>query len=149
MVSFDITNLFIPIQETLQLLNNIIYDHMQDIQDTSNMMRLMNLCMDQHDCRLNERIYSMTDGVPMGSPLSCIMADVFMNELEYKIMNNDRFTNNILLSNLYVDDVLVIWKNTPDSCICTASSILFTQRFTSRRVKKITAASTCLTLHLS
>lgn len=120
MVSFDVTNLFtnIPVQETLQLLSGIISDHVQDTEDTTNMMKLISLCMDQNYCKFNEKFYSMTDGVPMGSPLSCVIADVFMNELEHKIiMNSDRYADNILMWNRYVDDVLVIWKNTPDNSI--------------------------------
>ena len=46
----------------------------------------------------------------MGSPLSPLMADIFLDELENRIFNLSKFKNNIQFWYRYVDDVLCLWK---------------------------------------
>ena len=46
----------------------------------------------------------------MGSPLSPLMADIFLDELENRIFNLSKFKYNIQFWYRYVDDVLCLWK---------------------------------------
>ena len=54
----------------------------------------------------------MEDGLPMGSPLSAIMAEIIMNNLETKINREPEHMCNIVLWRRYVDDVFAIWDST-------------------------------------
>ena len=48
----------------------------------------------------------------MGSPLSPILAEIYMNNLENNIVENSKHKHNIKLWVRYVDDILIIWTGT-------------------------------------
>ena len=48
----------------------------------------------------------------MGSPLSPILAEIYMNNFENEILNNSKYKNNIKIWKRYVDDILLIWSGT-------------------------------------
>ena len=54
----------------------------------------------------------MTDGVPMGSPLSGLIAEIFMSNFEEIFFNHKYhfFTKHIISYHRYVDDILIIHK---------------------------------------
>ena len=53
----------------------------------------------------NNKFYNQIDGVPMGSPLAPVLADIFMDFYESKWINEYNLTNlNFILR--YIDDIL-------------------------------------------
>ena len=48
----------------------------------------------------------------MGSPLSPILAEIFMNDMENKILKGSKFGNSIKYWARYVDDILMVWTGT-------------------------------------
>ena len=84
LASFDITNLYtnVPIKETLitleQLLklNNIPETHINEI------INLTKFITDQNYFTHNNMFYTQTDGLPMGSPISGILAEIFVHTIE-------------------------------------------------------------------
>lgn len=48
----------------------------------------------------------------MGSPLSTVPADIYMNSFENQIINKSKRKNNIKLWQRYMDDILLIWSGT-------------------------------------
>ena len=54
----------------------------------------------------------MGDGLPMGSLLSAIMAEIYMNNLETQINQNPEHRNSILLWRRYVDAIFAVWDST-------------------------------------
>ncbi|XP_071050953.1 HEAT repeat-containing protein 1 homolog [Onthophagus taurus] len=109
-LSFDITNLYtnIPITEALLLAKELIKDKFNDT-NTEHIYNFLKLCTEQNFCQFDCKIYEYKKGLPMGSPLSGLLSDIFLNNLEKEILNTNN--PNILLWRRYVDDVLIIWNN--------------------------------------
>ena len=60
---------------------------------------------------IRDRIYTQTDGLPMGSPISGILTEIFIHNIEEKhILNNNKYTNKIIYWYRYVDDILLLYK---------------------------------------
>ncbi len=71
------------------------------------------LCMDQNYFTFDNKFYRQTSGLPMGSPLSPLLADIFMDSLEQTIfLSNHSLFRNITYWHRYVDDILVLWTGT-------------------------------------
>ncbi|XP_046749843.1 uncharacterized protein LOC124413359 [Diprion similis] len=68
------------------------------------MLTALNICFDASIFKFNDSIYSQTFGLPMGSPLSPILADIVMDELESCCIKKLPFTLPIYYR--YVDDIL-------------------------------------------
>lgn len=60
----------------------------------------------------NHTFYFQNSGLPMGSPLSPLLADIFMNHLESKILSDVKSTKHILFWYRYVDDIIVAFQGT-------------------------------------
>ena len=70
--------------------------------------------MQQNYFSFNNKFFKQQDGLPMGSPLSPLLADIFMDNFESNLLNNKKIS---LISNIkfwyrYVDDVLCFWCGT-------------------------------------
>ena len=127
MISFDVTSLFtkIPLSYTINLILNKLYgpEHTcpQFIKDTSDWC---SKCLDRHDMNqllvtatsdthfsFNNQYYVQTNGVAMGSPLAPVFADIFMIDLENKLMKKLKKAG-LLCYKRYVDDTFaIIHKN--------------------------------------
>lgn len=98
LVSFDVCSLFpsVPINRCKNVISDIIWRSCinpvikKDLEDS------MFMCMDQNYFRFNSQIYIQNDGLTMGSPLSPLLADIFMNNIEKLIFMDKNKCNNIL-----------------------------------------------------
>ena len=68
----------------------------------------LNIITKQNYFTHNNTFYTQNDGLPMGSPISSILAEVFLQHLEKtKIFtNNDRHSHKILYWHRYVDIIV-------------------------------------------
>jgi uncharacterized protein (UPF0335 family) len=107
LVSFDVVSLFtnIPVQEAIDIINNKL-DLPDDIID------LISHCLNNTFFQYEGQIYKQTKGTPMGSPLSPVVANIFMIELEERAILNAEFKPDMWLR--YVDDTFIIWKHGHD-----------------------------------
>ncbi|XP_023239966.1 uncharacterized protein LOC111638474 [Centruroides sculpturatus] len=55
------------------------------------------------------KIFKQLKGVPMGSPMSGLLCELVVRKMEHSTIIN--FNEDIILYKIYVDDVLIIWKN--------------------------------------
>ena len=101
LVSFDVVSLYtcIPIKEALE----VIY-HLTD-PDTA---RLVEICLTSIFSYFEGESFQYTCGVAMGLPLSPIVANIFMEDLESKALASTRLLPK--LWKRYVDDTNVIWS---------------------------------------
>lgn len=116
MVSFDVSNLYtnVPIKETLKLVED--YMNKTDLSEKhkTGLINILDVCLQQNFFQFNGEVFKMEQGLPMGSQLSPLLSNIFMDDIENKIFNNLNINRNkIIFWKRYVDDVLCIWKGTP------------------------------------
>jgi hypothetical protein len=111
LVSFDIVNLFpsIPIPDLKSILKKLLHVHVPSPLEISELSQLIDISLDQNYFRFNNSFYIQKSGLPMGSPLSPLLADIFLNELENRIFSVSKFRNNVQFWYRYVDDVVCLW----------------------------------------
>nr|XP_022910425.1 uncharacterized protein LOC111421491 [Onthophagus taurus] len=71
---------------------------------------MIKLCTELNFCQFEDGLYKYNDALPMGSPLSGLLADFFIDKLETSFLQPDNEYNKyILFWKRYVDDILIIW----------------------------------------
>ena len=71
------------------------------------MRELLNLCTNGVPFTFNDKMYTQVDGVMMGSPLGALFANIFMSELESKLVPK---LKNLKEWTRYVDDTFAFIK---------------------------------------
>ncbi|XP_049940670.1 uncharacterized protein LOC126416829 [Schistocerca serialis cubense] len=113
LISFDIENMYtsIPITETIEIIEQNLSSHSNlttdAIKEITDMLRLTT---EQNYFQFEEEYYLQTDGLPMGSPISGTLANIFISHLENQIF--DKITTNesfkIIYWYRYVDDIICL-----------------------------------------
>ncbi|XP_052746613.1 uncharacterized protein LOC128199716 [Bicyclus anynana] len=97
------------VNETLDILNKLLEINKTHPSEMAELIELTHICMEQNYFRFNNDYYQQNEGLAMGSPLSPLMADIFMDDFENKnIVKN----NHILYYYRYVDDIIICWTGT-------------------------------------
>lgn len=116
LVSFDVTNLFtnIPPKECLQLIRSILDKNATiPILEKEELYDLFQCCLNQNYFKFNNNFYTSENSLSMGSSLSPLLADIFMDNFEDTIFNsNNSLLKHILYWKRYVDDILCLWTGT-------------------------------------
>ena len=116
LISFDIVDLYtnIPVAETLRILRtNLINTNKLDINNINELMHILELVLDQNYFTHNNQIFRQQNGLAMGSPLSGLLADIYLNNFENSfILTDNKHKNNIIFYGRYVDDTFLIYKDT-------------------------------------
>jgi hypothetical protein len=81
---------------------------------------LVNVTINQNYFKINHTYWKQEDGTPMGSPISSILGEIFLQKLERKFYTNIKENRHIRFFARYIDDVLIIY----DSATTTAESFL-------------------------
>ena len=89
LVSYDVTSLFtnIPLQETIDIAINPIFNHNLNLNITKKELKKRFLFATSHTHFFNGKFYNKIDGVAMGSPLAPVLANIFMGFYESKWLN--------------------------------------------------------------
>ncbi|MCY6488407.1 reverse transcriptase domain-containing protein, partial [Actinobacillus pleuropneumoniae] len=74
-----------------------------------NTARLVEICLTSTFFSFEGELFEQTCGVAMGSPLSPVVANLFMEDFESKALNSARLLPK--LWKRYVDDTNVIWSH--------------------------------------
>ena len=112
MASFDVVSLLtrIPVDEALQVISRRLQ---QDKDRTSipiaDICALVDLCLKSTYFQFGESFYEQVEGAGMGSPLSPIVANIFMEDFETRAL--DTSPKKSKMWHRYVDDVFIIWTN--------------------------------------
>ncbi|XP_046382357.1 uncharacterized protein LOC124153305 [Ischnura elegans] len=106
LVSLDVVSLFtrVPLQDTLKLLADK-FDH----RTVKLFLRTLTSTYFQY----RGEFYEQADGVAMGSPLSPVIANFFMEHLEEKALNSAPLRPKVFFR--YVDDTFLIWPHGRES----------------------------------
>jgi hypothetical protein len=102
MVSFDVISLFtkVPIDESLDLLGRLFDE---------NILALFRHVLNSTYFIFGGQFYEQMDGVAMGSPLSLVIADFFMEDFEKKALQSAPHRPTCWFQ--YVDDTFVVWPH--------------------------------------
>jgi len=108
LVSFDVSSMFtnIPREDCIIVVKNIL-DETKLLPILKNeYLDLLKLCTSANYFTFSNKIYSQTDGLQMGDPLSPLLANLFMDHFEQLLSQSELFKKHITFWYRYVDDVL-------------------------------------------
>ena len=106
MVSFDVVSLFtkVPVEDSLSFLSHHF---------TEDILAFFKLVLTSTYFCFDGQYFKQTDGVAMGSPISPVIANFFMEDLEEKALNQATLKPTCWYR--YVDDTFVIWPHGKDN----------------------------------
>ena len=114
LASLDIVSLYtnVPVKQTIDILNNnLLTTKKLDTQKIQELILLLKTVLQQNYFTFDDGYYFQRDGLAMGSPLSGILADIYLNYYENNFFfNNNTFANNIIYYGRYVDDTFLIFN---------------------------------------
>jgi hypothetical protein len=115
LISVDIVNLFtnVPPVEAVQITIDLLNTAGAPKNVVKELSLLLNITINQNYFLFNNRFYQQTEGLAMGSPLSPLLAEIFLDHYENKLFNSGHnLLNNIIYWYRYVDDILILWNGT-------------------------------------
>lgn len=116
LVSFDVTNMYsnIPIAETIKITQELLIINKIDSKKIDEAINLLNIITNQNYFQHENLFYNQKDGLPMGSPLSGTLANIYLNYFEktFIMSNENKYQHNILYWYRYVDDILLLFDGT-------------------------------------
>jgi len=118
LVSFDVESLFtnVPVPETLKIIESRL-ENDESLKERTKLpvnviMELLELCTQCNYFELEKKLYRQDEGMAMGSPLSPIFANIFMEEFEQKALSSAELKPKIWWR--YVDDTFVVFPHGDD-----------------------------------
>jgi len=113
MASFDVENLYtnVPVKFTLELVKRNLTDNSGlDSETISEIMKLLTIVCEQNYFYFNGKYYLQEEGLAMGSPLSSILSEIYLNHIENEHIFSDRnkWRDKIIFYKRYVDDTWAI-----------------------------------------
>ena len=115
MISFDVVSLFtnVPIDEALHVIKDKLTEDDTLFERTGipidSIMELLTLCLKTTAFQLDDQFFKQTEGIAMGSPLSPIVANIYMEYFEQMALNS--FPLAPLTWLRYVDDTWLLWDH--------------------------------------
>lgn len=111
LISLDVESLFsnVPYKECLDHISDFMDRKHLHPEEKCQLLNLTSLCMQQNYFMFDNTFYQQKEGLAMGSPLSPLMADIFMDKFECQYIIGER---HILYYYRYVDDVIICWTGT-------------------------------------
>ena len=112
MISFDVASLFtsVPLDFTIELILKKVYNEklITTKLKREELKTLLELCTKEMHFSFDGNIYRQVNGVTMGSPLGPVIANIFMVELEKKVIPT--INDKVSLWYRYVDDTFTFVK---------------------------------------
>jgi len=111
LITFDIKDLYvnIPIQETINIAQERMTKN-NDPQKTQRIIKLLKVILRQNYFTFQEQIFQPTQGVAMGSPISGLVLEIFLQHEEIHI-KHILDSKKIAYYARYVDDILIIYDS--------------------------------------
>ena len=110
--SYDVTDLFtmVPVEPALDIIKGLLEQDStlqeRTVLPVKDTILLLGFCLHNTYSSFHGQFYEQVEGVAMRSPVSLIMANLFMEHLEQKALGTA--TNPLRLWLRYVDDTFVI-----------------------------------------
>lgn len=121
LISFDIVNLYsnVCIKETLNIIKHILQEEIQDNTDIENILHMIETITNNNFCTFNNKVYSINEGLPMGSPISGLLANIYIDYIENQYILNDKnpYFKKLRIWKRYMDDIICIWDGESEDLI--------------------------------
>ena len=116
-ISLDIKDMYsnIPINETIEIIRKQLNILDKDPQFSNQLIKLLDTTLKQNYFSYNNNIYIQQDGLPMGSPLSPIISEIFLQDIELQHIEKIKQQFNLQYYGRYVDDVFIVYDNHIDN----------------------------------
>lgn len=101
----------IPIDETLKIIEEQLSLLNNNEHESKEIILLLNNTLKQNYFQFNNNYYLQTDGLPMGSPLSSLISEIFLQHIENQFIEEIKTQFNILFYGRFVDDIIVIYDD--------------------------------------
>jgi hypothetical protein len=113
MITFDMKDLYfnILIDETIQYLKTKLLEN-NDRKTTHQITALLKAVLSQNYFTFQHKIYQPEQGIAMGSTISRLIAEIFLQQFEDSHIGHILDTKNIANYTRYVDDILIIYDTT-------------------------------------
>ncbi len=119
LVSFDVSSLFtrVPVEEVLLIVEKCLTElralencPLDEITSISNVgiMKLLRHVLSECYFSWDGILYQQTSGLPMGSRLSPILANLYMEHLEHSVLCATSAKPKMFFR--YVDDIIIVWN---------------------------------------
>ena len=113
MVSFDVKSLFtsVPIDLAVNCVKNAIENNPDLLREktklsSDDIIDLLKICIHSVTFQWNEKCYKQRHGIPMGSPISVVLAELTMQQIETNMLHSQTDKPKIWIR--YLDDVFTI-----------------------------------------
>lgn len=115
MASLDIVNLYtnIPVLRTLEITKDNLLAHSELSANAINeLIHLLRITLAQNYFTFNGKFYLQEEGLAMGSPLSSILSEIYLNDFENTniFSESNKFASKIIFYKRYVDDTIVFFN---------------------------------------
>ena len=105
----------IPLQETIDIAINLIFNHNPNLDITKKELKKPFLfATSQTHFSFDSKFYNQIDGVAMGSPLALVLANILMGFYESMWLNEYNLNKPTFYSR-YLDDILAAFHKEQDS----------------------------------
>ena len=83
-------------------------------------VNLLKICLETHFKILDGRIFTQTDGTPIGKSILGPLADIYMDwfDSEYIYSNSNEFRDNIKIWKRSRDDIYILWNGGEEALNC-------------------------------
>ena len=118
MVSLDVMSLFtkVPTDETLAVVRDKLSADLLLEEHTcipiDNLMEMLTFCAETTYFGMGSDIYQQEEGLAMGSPLSPVLANLYMEYFEEMALGSTSLKPSMWLR--YVDDTFILWPHQED-----------------------------------
>jgi hypothetical protein len=111
MITFDIKDLYVNIltKEMLIITKTLLSVH-NDEHIPKQILTVLEFILQQNYYSFQNNIYQPKKGVSMGSPISGIVAEIFLQYLENTHTKQIQEAKGIVFYTRYVDDILIIYN---------------------------------------
>lgn len=112
-MSIDCINMYtnIPVKDTIKIVKTKLIENNVSLNEVKEVTKLLKLVLGQNYFKFNNKVYTQKEGLAMGSPLSGLLANIFINNIEKAIVRNVNDIDNEATWNRYVDDVLISYNS--------------------------------------
>ena len=118
LTSFDITNMYtnIPISETIDIIKENLTKTNTSTEQINEIIEVLKVITKQNYFTFENKFWSQEDGLPMGSPISSLLAEIYLQHYETQLIFKTQHAKNIQYWYRYVDDILLLYHGNQRQC---------------------------------